>query len=98
MNSKRINRKGQDRHRAGRSRPGSDIDTSDIAALGPDFFAHAIRNPFVRPLKQSTTVRLDADVLAWLRSQGPGYQTRLNAILRTAMLQDAARPVQRHRI
>jgi uncharacterized protein (DUF4415 family) len=31
-------------------------------------------------------VRIDADVLAWLKSQGAGYQTRLNAILRRAML------------
>lgn len=76
--------------RIGSRRRGSDvgIDTSDIAPLGPEFFDHAIRNPFVRPLKRSTTVRLDADVLAWLRSQGRGYQTRLNAILRAAMLRD----------
>lgn len=76
--------------RPSRRRTGSDvqIDTSDIAPLGSDFFDHAIRNPFVRPLKRSTTVRLDADVLAWLRSQGPGYQTRLNAILRAAMMRD----------
>jgi len=31
-------------------------------------------------------VRIDADVLAWLKSQGKGYQTRMNAILREAML------------
>jgi uncharacterized protein (DUF4415 family) len=95
MNSRRINRKGQARHRVGRSSRDAEIDTSDVAALGPDFFAQAIRNPFVRPLKQSTTVRLDADVLAWLRSQGPGYQTRLNAILRAAMLQGAAQAPRR---
>ena len=34
----------------------------------------------------STTVRVDADVLAWLKSQGKGYQTRINTILREAML------------
>jgi uncharacterized protein (DUF4415 family) len=33
-------------------------------------------------------VRLDADVIAWLRRQGKGYQTRLNALLRGAMLKD----------
>jgi uncharacterized protein (DUF4415 family) len=64
------------------------IDLSDIAPLEKAFFEQAVRNPFYRPVKQSTTVRLDADVLAWLRSQGPGYQTRLNAILRRAMLRD----------
>ena len=34
------------------------------------------------PPKASISLRLDADVLSWLKSQGPGYQTRINAILR----------------
>ena len=34
------------------------------------------------PPKASISLRLDADVLEWLKSQGPGYQTRINAILR----------------
>jgi len=34
------------------------------------------------PPKASISLRLDADILEWLRSQGPGYQTRINAILR----------------
>ncbi len=62
------------------------VDTSEIPPLTDQFFAKAIRNPYYRPVKQSTTVRIDADVLAWLRSQGAGYQTRINAILRRAML------------
>jgi uncharacterized protein (DUF4415 family) len=62
------------------------IDISDIPPLTEEFFAQAIRNPYYRPVKQSTTVRIDADVLAWLRRQGAGYQTRINAILRRAML------------
>jgi uncharacterized protein (DUF4415 family) len=40
---------------------------------------------FYRPIKKSLTIRLDADVLAWLKSQGRGYQTRLNKLLRAAM-------------
>ena len=64
------------------------VDTSDIPPLTEEFFAKAIRNPYYRPLKQSTTIRIDADVLAWLRRQGAGYQTRINAILRRAMLKD----------
>jgi len=40
-----------------------------------------------KPKKIVTTVRIDADVMAWLKQQGRGYQTRLNAILRDAMLQ-----------
>jgi uncharacterized protein (DUF4415 family) len=34
------------------------------------------------PPKASISLRVDADVLSWLKSQGPGYQTRINAILR----------------
>lgn len=71
--------------------PDEAIDTSDIPSLDERFWANA--TPFrdralYRPVKQSTTVRLDADVLAWLRSKGKGYQTRLNAILREAMRQE----------
>lgn len=42
-----------------------------------------------RPLKENPkkriTIRLDADLVAWIKDQGPGYQTRINAILREAM-------------
>lgn len=62
------------------------IDVSDIAPLTAEFFDTAVRNPFYRPVKRSTTVRIDADVLGWLKAQGPGYQTRINALLRKAML------------
>ena len=61
----------------------SDIDTSEIPALDPDFFKSAIlRMP---SKKVSITVRLDSDVLEWFRNQGKGYQTRINAVLRTYM-------------
>lgn len=68
-----------------KKREDAGIDTSDIAPLAADFFARAVRNPFYRPIKRSTTVRIDADVLGWLKAQGPGYQTRINALLRKAM-------------
>lgn len=68
-----------------------DIDLSDIPELTDDFFRNAKRGAFFRPLKESTTVRLDADVLAWLRARGKGYQTRINAILRLAMLKDRSK-------
>jgi uncharacterized protein (DUF4415 family) len=69
-------------------RPDSEIDFSDIPPLKESFWKNAIRNPFYRPVKQQLTVRLDADVVTWLRRQGRGYQTRLNSVLREAMLQD----------
>src|SRR5664279_6084762 len=69
-------------------RPDSEIDFSDIPPLKASFWENAVRNPFYRPVKQQLTVRLDADVVAWLRDQGRGYQTRLNRVLREAMLED----------
>jgi uncharacterized protein (DUF4415 family) len=41
---------------------------------------------FYRPLKTPVSVRIDNDVLAWLKAQGEGHLTRINAILRHAML------------
>ena len=65
--------------------PESEIDFSDIPPLDERFFRNAVRGGLYRPVKASTTVRVDADVLLWLKSKGKGYQTRINAILRQAM-------------
>lgn len=70
------------------SKPDSEIDYSDIPPLTADFWRNATRNPFYRPVKRQLTVRLDADVIAWLRQPGKGYQTRINYLLREAMLKD----------
>jgi uncharacterized protein (DUF4415 family) len=40
---------------------------------------------YYRPIKKPVTLRLDADVLAWFRKKGPGYQTRINQALRKLM-------------
>jgi uncharacterized protein (DUF4415 family) len=40
----------------------------------------------IAPRKRQITARVDADVLDWLKAQGKGYQSRINAILRRAML------------
>jgi uncharacterized protein (DUF4415 family) len=68
--------------------PDSEIDFSDIPELTEEFWKNAVRGRFYKPTKQATTVRFDTDVLAWLKAQGKGYQTRMNAILREAMLED----------
>jgi uncharacterized protein (DUF4415 family) len=68
--------------------PDGDIDTSDMPPLTDEFWRNAVRNPFYKPTKQPTTVRVDADVLLWLKAKGKGYQTRINAILRAAMLKE----------
>ena len=70
------------------ARPDSKIDFSEIPPLTESLWNNAGRNPFYRPAKQQLTVRLDADVGAWLRQKGKGYQTRLNSVLRQAMLRD----------
>lgn len=67
--------------------PDDQLDLSDIPEITD--WSHAVRHgQFYRPVKQQTSVRLDADVLAWLKAQGKGYQTRMNKILREAMLKD----------
>jgi uncharacterized protein (DUF4415 family) len=60
--------------------PDSAIDYSDIPAMTAE------DEPLYKPVKKLTTVRIDADVLAWLKTYGKGYQTKINAILRQEML------------
>jgi uncharacterized protein (DUF4415 family) len=61
----------------------SEIDTSDIPSLDKAFFKNAkLRLPESKSL---ITIRIDSDVLKWLKSQGRGYQTKINAILKTYM-------------
>ncbi len=57
-----------------------DIDYRDIPEVDAAFVESA--RVVVPPGKKQVTVRLDSDVLAWLKDQGKGYQTRINAILR----------------
>jgi uncharacterized protein (DUF4415 family) len=44
-----------------------------------------------RPVKEPVTVRLDADILSWLKAKGGRYQTHMNAALRDAMLAELKR-------
>jgi len=73
------------------ARPDGEIDFSDIAPLDEAFWKNAMRGRFYKPIKTSTTVRIDSDVLVWLRAQGKGYQSRINAILRREMLSSLKR-------
>lgn len=61
-----------------------EIDLSDNPELTPEMFARAVARHGLRPAprKQQVTLRLDADVLEWFRSQGRGYQTMINRLLR----------------
>ncbi|EDU61054.1 BrnA antitoxin family protein [Providencia stuartii] len=66
----------------------SRVNTSDIPELPIELWLQGQRGKFYKPVKTATTVRIDNDVIDWLKSQGKGYQTRMNAILRDAMLKD----------
>ena len=69
--------------------PDTDIDFSEMPGLTETFWQNAVPNPFYRPVKKQITLRIDADILAWLRQQGAeGYQSRLNALLRSVMVRD----------
>ena len=67
-------------------RPDSEIDFSDIPELTEEQWKTAERGHFYRPVNRQITARVDADVLEWLKAQGKGYQSRINAILRREML------------
>jgi uncharacterized protein (DUF4415 family) len=67
--------------------PDSKVDFSDIPLQDPNDpkWQNAVVGKFYRPIKKPIALRIDADVLAWLKQQGPGYQGRINAILRREM-------------
>jgi uncharacterized protein (DUF4415 family) len=71
--------------------PDSEIDLSDMPEWTAEDFKNAVRGGFYRPTKGQITAKVDSDVIAWLKSDGPGYQTRMNAILRREMLKSLAK-------
>jgi uncharacterized protein (DUF4415 family) len=70
------------------SKPDEAIDLSEMPELDEEFWKRAVRNPFYKPVKKQITLRLDADVIAWLRRGGKGYQTKANALLREVMVRE----------
>jgi uncharacterized protein (DUF4415 family) len=61
-----------------------EIDFSDAPAVVD--WSGAEIGKFYRPTKKSVTMRLDSDVIAWLKADGRGYQTKANWLLRQAMI------------
>jgi uncharacterized protein (DUF4415 family) len=85
------------RELAALAKAGRQIDLSDAPELPPAAWQSPIRGmeswlqtvrsgKLYKPVKQAVSMRLDADVVAWLKHAGPGYQTRANQILREKML------------
>jgi uncharacterized protein (DUF4415 family) len=61
-----------------------DIDFSDVPSVLD--WSGAEIGKFYRPKKKPVTMRLDSDIIDWLKADGRGYQTKANWLLRNAML------------
>lgn len=73
------------------ARPDEQTDLTDPDAPETIDWSGAVRGRFYRPVKKLKSMRLDEDVLAYFQAQGPGYQTRINRVLRAAMLRGLRR-------
>ncbi|SIT68419.1 Uncharacterized conserved protein, DUF4415 family [Ectothiorhodosinus mongolicus] len=76
----KITKQQADELRALMDKSEDDIDTKEQPEITD--WTGAERGKFYRPIKQQVTLRLDADLLAWFKSRGSHYQTRINAALR----------------
>lgn len=81
---KKLTREQKRDIRAMRAKRDAKIDFSDTPLILD--WTGAQMGKFLRPTKKPVTMRLDADVIDWLKSSGPGYQTKANFLLRHAML------------
>jgi uncharacterized protein (DUF4415 family) len=73
----------------------ADIDLSEMPEVVD--WSGAEVGKFYRPPKKPVTMRLDADVVEWLKSFGRGYQTRANHLLRHAMINSQESPGKRRK-
>jgi uncharacterized protein (DUF4415 family) len=78
--SKALSRRQRAEIEALAAMPDDAINTTDIPEVTD--WTGARRGAFYRPVKQQLTLRLDADVVAWFKRGGGGYQTRINRALR----------------
>jgi uncharacterized protein (DUF4415 family) len=84
---KNLNSKGRQRELNAIAAIADDqLDLSDIPELTEEQLRRAVRGRMYRPVKKPVTMRLDADIIEWLKQQGPGYQTKANALLRREMI------------
>ena len=87
MNNKYTSRKSQTDGKRLEAMTDEDIDFSDCPEVTPEMFAKAVvRQGLPNPkTKTQVTLRIDSDVLEWFKSQGRGYQTQINSLLRAYM-------------
>ena len=69
-----------------------DIDFSDIPPTTPEFWANGVVRKGLKPIarKRQLTIRLDSDIIDYLKAGGEGYQTRINQLLRSFVDADKA--------
>jgi uncharacterized protein (DUF4415 family) len=82
-------RAGYEKRRGELERQGA--QDPDAPMLPIEHWENGTVGKFYRPIKTAVSVRIDADVLAWLKSQGEGHLTRINEILRERMLAETRR-------
>ncbi|BAZ79607.1 MAG: BrnA antitoxin family protein [Sphaerospermopsis sp.] len=87
MNNEHISSKSQTDWQRFDAMTDEDIDLSDCPEITPELFAKAVvkKGLPVAKNKAQVTLRIDSDVLEWFKSQGRGYQTQINALLRAYM-------------
>ena len=59
---------------------------ADAPQLPPEYWSNAVIGKYYRPVKTQISVRIDNEVLDWLKSQGQGHLSRINEILRERMI------------
>lgn len=87
MKKKNISNKSQTDWERVDAQTDKDIDLSETPEIPAEMFARSIvrRGLKVAPRKTQLTLRVDSDVLDWYKKQGAGYQTKINALLRSYM-------------
>jgi uncharacterized protein (DUF4415 family) len=73
---------------AGKKTAGRRIPGLRASAAEPKRSREVDPESLYKPIKKPVTLRLDADVLDWLKKQGRGYQTRINRALRSLMMDE----------
>lgn len=87
MKKKTISNKSQTDWKRVDAQTDADIDLSETPEISAEIFARSIvrRGLKVAPRKTQLTLRVDSDVLEWYKQHGAGYQTKINALLRSYM-------------
>ena len=86
------------KRRKARARPGRVVELrasveDDLSSLFDE--ETGVESRWHRPRKRRISLRVDTEVIDWFKSKGPGYQTRINRILRRVMMEGKKRTGER---